>query len=215
MSARLIRIFVVVAAYAVLVAAGNLLGMWGAERIEPGLVPVEASFLRGMIFLALGLYVLLLAIPFVPGVEIGLGLIAMLGPEICLIVYIATVAALSLSFLVGRLLPERTIVRALAFLHLARARDLAARLQMLAPEERLAYLKSLTKGRLLPALLKARYLGLAVILNLPGNALVGGGGGIALAAGMSRLMPFPAYLLTVALAVAPVPLAVWLMGGTP
>jgi hypothetical protein len=30
---------------------------------------------------------------------------------------------------------------------------------------------------------------------------------------MSRLMPFPAYLLTVALAVAPVPLAIWLMAG--
>jgi hypothetical protein len=35
---------------------------------------------------------------------------------------------------------------------------------------------------------------------------VGGGGGIALSAGMSGLYPLPAYFTTVAIAVAPVPL---------
>ena len=34
----------------------------------------------------------LIAIPFVPGVEVGLALIAMLGPAIALLVYVATVA---------------------------------------------------------------------------------------------------------------------------
>lgn len=38
------------------------------------------------------------------------------------------------------------------------------------------------------------------------NILIGGGGGIALMAGMSRLFPLPVYLLTVICAVAPVPL---------
>ena len=212
MSARLIRLSIVVAAYGALVVAGNLLGMWGAERIEPDLSPAGASILRGVILLSLGLYVLLLAVPFVPGVEIGLGLIAMLGPEICLTVYLCTVAALALSFLVGRLVPERTVLRAMDLLHLKRARDLVSRLMPLDPKERPAFISSAASGRFVPWLLKYRYLGLAVILNVPGNALIGGGGGIALTAGLSRLMPFPTYLLTVALAVAPVPLVIWLMG---
>jgi hypothetical protein len=49
-----------------------------------------------------------------------------------------------------------------------------------------------------------------VALNLPGNTLLGGGGGIALMAGLSGLYPMPAYLTTVAIAVAPVPLLVGL-----
>lgn len=45
-------------------------------------------------------------------------------------------------------------------------------------------------------------------LNLPGNALIGGGGGIALMAGMSRLFSFPLFLLSLTVAVSPVPLAI-------
>jgi hypothetical protein len=48
-----------------------------------------------------------------------------------------------------------------------------------------------------------------VLINLPGNMLVGGGGGIALVAGMTRLFSWPAFLLTVAVAVAPVPLLIY------
>lgn len=62
----------------------------------------------------------------------------------------------------------------------------------------------------MPRLLRHRYLALAVALNLPGNTLLGGGGGIALMAGLSGLYPMPAYLTTVAIAVAPVPLLVGL-----
>jgi hypothetical protein len=49
-----------------------------------------------------------------------------------------------------------------------------------------------------------------VLLNLPGNALLGGGGGIGLIIGMSRLIPFHKYLLLIAVAVAPVPLGLYL-----
>jgi hypothetical protein len=57
-------------------------------------------------------------------------------------------------------------------------------------------------------LVRHRYLALAFALNLPGNSLIGGGGGIALSAGMSGLYPMPAYLASVAVAVAPVPLLI-------
>jgi hypothetical protein len=52
-----------------------------------------------------------------------------------------------------------------------------------------------------------------VALNVPGNAVIGGGGGIALLAGMSGLVTFPRFLATVSLAALPVPLFVVLAGG--
>lgn len=65
----------------------------------------------------------------------------------------------------------------------------------------------------MPFLLRHRHLAIAAALNLPGNAIIGGGGGIGLAAGFSRLVSLPVYVLTVGLAVAPLPLAVWVTGG--
>ena len=56
------------------------------------------------------------------------------------------------------------------------------------------------------------YLALAVALNIPGNYLIGGGGGIALFAGVSRLFSVPGFVITIMLAVAPVPLAVMIFG---
>ncbi len=49
-------------------------------------------------------------------------------------------------------------------------------------------------------------------LNIPGNTLIGGGGGISLAAGMSRLFRVWRFLLVLAIAVAPVPLIIVLTG---
>jgi len=61
-------------------------------------------------------------------------------------------------------------------------------------------------------LLKHLYLTIAVVLNLPGNALIGGGGGIGLMVGMSGVVPFYKYLAIVAIAVLPVPLIIYLQG---
>jgi hypothetical protein len=60
--------------------------------------------------------------------------------------------------------------------------------------------------KIIPYLLKHRYLMLAVALNLPGNVIIGGGGGIGLIAGMSRLCPFPRYILFVSVAITPLPI---------
>jgi hypothetical protein len=79
-------------------------------------------------------------------------------------------------------------------------------------KQRLSYLTSKAPKRLLPLLLRYRYLALAAALNIPGNYLIGGGGGIALFAGVSRLYSVPGFLITIALAVAPVPMAVLLFG---
>jgi len=61
-------------------------------------------------------------------------------------------------------------------------------------------------------LLRHRYLALAVAFNIPGSYLFGGGGGIALFAGASRLFSVTGFCITLVLAVAPVPIAVMIFG---
>ena len=56
---------------------------------------------------------------------------------------------------------------------------------------------------------------LGLALNLPGNTLVGGGGGIAMVAGLSGLVSPLGFLVTVAVAVAPIPLLFLVLGGLP
>jgi hypothetical protein len=60
--------------------------------------------------------------------------------------------------------------------------------------------------------LKYRYVALLVAINVPGNIVIGGGGEIALMAGMSRLFSVPLYLLTIAIAVSPIPVLLILFG---
>lgn len=167
------------------------------------------SHVDAAVFIVFGaalLYVVSMALPFMPGIELGLMLMAMLGVGGIVLVYLCTVLALSLSFLAGRLLPPRYVARALGWLRLVRARRLVTELAPLGAEERFRFLARCTPSRIVPFLLRHRYLVLAVLFNLPGNAVIGGGGGIALVAGMSRLFPFPKYVLLVCLAITPVPL---------
>jgi hypothetical protein len=145
-------------------------------------------------------------------VEIGLGLIGMLGPPIVPLVYLTTLAGLSASFVVGRLLPLAGIYRLLDDLHFNRSSRLLRVIEPMDAQERLSFLLSNAPNRLVPFLLRHRYLALAVALNIPGNFLIGGGGGIALIAGASKLYTVPAFLATIAIAVSPLPLAVLLFG---
>ena len=161
---------------------------------------------------ATAVYIVLMAIPFMPAVEIGLSMLMIFGAKIAFLVYVSTVGALTLAYIVGRMLPPALAAQAFGLIGLGRAERFARRLAPLSAEARLALLLREAPPRWGPRLLRHRHLALAVLLNLPGNAVVGGGGGIALVAGMTRLFTFPAYLLTVALAVSPVPLIISLMG---
>ena len=100
-------------------------------------------------------------------------------------------------------------------LRLTSVRALAEMLRQIEPlprEDIPEFLAGKSKNRYLGALLQYRYLALAVLLNVPGNFVIGGGGGIALMAGISRLYSLPGILIAVAIAVAPVPLAVTIFG---
>lgn len=155
-------------------------------------------------------YIVPMAIPFMPAVEIGLTMPILFGSRIAFLIYMSTVAALILSYAVGRLLPANSAARAFGVPGFDRARKFVERMIPLSTEERIALIARESPAGMAPFLLLHRFIALAVLLNLPGNVLIGGGGGIALVAGMSRLYSLPAYLLTSACAVAPVPLTLFL-----
>lgn len=198
--------------FVVIVVLGNLLTHWLTDALDFQIRPSNEHIVHRIILATSAAYVLLLAIPFVPGVEIGLALMMILGPDIAFLVYVCTLAALVLSFTVGRLIPERRFIVFLRECGLERLCDLLSHVQGLAPEQRLHFLIERAPRRIVPWLLRYRYVALAVAINLPGSFLLGGGGGIALMAGLSRLFSPLHFVLTVAIAVAPVPLA-WMYFG--
>lgn len=175
-----------------------------------GLALFEDDRLRlGMLAAFLIAYALLISFPFVPGVEIGLTLMVMEGPWIAPFIYFSTVAGLSLAYAAGEWVPHARLRRIFADLRLKRACDLLDAVQPLSRDERLAALHTRAPSWLRPLATRYRYGLIAVLVNLPGNTVLGGGG-ILFAAGLSRLFrPMPT-IATILLAVAPVPLAVTL-----
>jgi hypothetical protein len=206
------RIVILLLIYGGLLAGGH----WGSQWLI-GLVGVDltlqaGSHARHVVTAGIAIYTVLMAIPFVPGMEISLALLAAFGHQVAICIYTATVAALALSFLIGRIVPVRIIASLFRSLGQQRAEDLVLRLEPLSAEQRLEALIAKAPKRFVPVLLKHRYIAIAVALNLPGNAIIGGGGGIALLAGISGLFTLPRYLAVVALAVLPIPLIIMLAG---
>lgn len=202
-------------AYAGLVVGSFVAGPSLVEWVRFDLGPASEPEVHRMLLLVTAVYVLAAALPFVPGAEIGMAMLAMLGTGVAPLVYGAMVAALSMAFFVGRLVPAHITAAGLGALGLHRARDLMLRLASLEPAQRLQLLSASSPRRLLPLLLRHRYLMLGLALNLPGNTVVGGGGGIAMVAGLSGLVSPLGFLVTVAVAVAPIPLLFLVLGGLP
>jgi hypothetical protein len=203
--AGLVKVAVLAALIAIAWRAGDgVLGALDASRSSGALH-------AGTIAAAMLAYVVLMALPFCPGIEVGLALIVLVGPEIVPLVYLATVTALVLAFLVGRFVPPHTVFEILGVLRLSRARQLLLRIEPLEAEQRLQLLLSASRPRMVRWLLEHRYVAVAIALNTPGNLVLGDGGGIALVTGFSRLFSPSLFALTVALAVAPVPLALLLL----
>lgn len=195
-----------------LLIAANLLTHSIADALNFQIRPGNEDAVHRTIMVSATLYSFLLAIPFVPGAEIGLAMITMLGPPIALLVYICTIIGLSLSFVVGRTIPLSVLIRFTEYIKLNRTNKLLRDFDSRNNEDRLEHLINKTPNRFLRVLIRSRYLALGVALNIPGNFLIGGGGGIALFAGISRLYSYLGFLITIVIAVAPIPLAVFLFG---
>ncbi|UCE32493.1 MAG: hypothetical protein JSW68_06210 [Burkholderiales bacterium] len=161
--------------------------------------------------LVLGLlYAVVLAVPFVPAVEVGLLTMAVFGKPGAAIVYLATLFGLAAAFGAGRLLPAGLLERWLG--GLTRAKN-ESQLRAALGARAAPGLPSGGAGVQPPdqpggGLRRYRYVVLGLLLNTPGNSALGGGGGIAFVCGLSRRFGWRSFLLTIALATSPVPLLV-------
>ncbi|MEP5759875.1 MAG: hypothetical protein ABJ327_11345 [Litoreibacter sp.] len=200
-----LRISVIIAAVALIYQATD----WATAFAES---TGSQSLMIGTLVIILLLYAALIAVPFVPGIEIGISLLMLKGAPIAPMVYCATVLGLMLAFGMWRLLPYGWIKSTLADLRLSKASALFERLAHMPREERLAVLQERLPNWTRPIIGGGRYLLLAALLNIPGNAVIGGGGGIAFIGGFSRLYGPMLTFVVIAVAVLPVPLTVWIMG---
>jgi len=193
-----------------------LIATWGVHLIREALDlqirPDNEQQVHRAIMFGAGAYIGLLALPFVPGAEIGLALLAAFGAGIAPLIYVCTVASMTLAFTVGRFLPIGALERLLSLLRMQRAARLVARAAPLSQEDRLAMLLDGQPKTALRLALRYRYLALALAVNTPGNSIIGGGGGIMMMAGLSGIFSPLATVLTIAIAVSPVPLAVIFLG---
>ncbi|MEP1201976.1 hypothetical protein [Tateyamaria sp.] len=193
-----------------------LLATWGAHMVRDALsIEIrpenEQQVHRGIMFGTVA-YVVLLALPFVPGAEIGMALLAAFGPSIVPLIYVATITSMMLAYAIGRFLPIGMLESTLTTLRMQRAADLVARAAPLSQEARLSMLLEGQPPRILRFALRYRYIAVALAVNTPGNSIIGGGGGIMMMAGLSGLFSPVATLLTIMIAVAPVPSAVFFFG---
>lgn len=203
-----LKLLLILAIILILSASGN----WVANQINFQIFPRHEPMLHAILLGGVVIYILLLAIPFMPGIELGLGLMLLMGAKGAALVYLCTLIALSISFFIGRVVPAQVVCRLFRWLHLSKTSELVAELQPLDYGKRLELLYRKAPTKLVPFLLNHRHIAIAVALNLPGNALIGGGGGIGLIAGMSKIIKFRAYIAVVAVAIAPLPLWFYLHG---
>jgi hypothetical protein len=193
-----------------------LLATWGVHMIRDALDlqirPDNEQQVHQAIMTGAVAYVGLLAMPFVPGAEIGIALLAGFGAAIAPLIYVCTVAAMMLAFTVGRFLPISTLEQVLLVLRMQQAASLVARAAPLSKDERVDMLLEGQSERALRLALQYRYVAMALALNTPGNSIIGGGGGIMIIAGLTGIFTPLSTFLTVILAVSPVPLAVIFLG---
>lgn len=200
-----IRLLVIAAGVYAIHLGIELLLEWADQNAIS--VQMRLALILAMVFV----YALAIAVPFVPGVEIALSLFVLRGAEIAPYLYVATVIGLGVSFLIGHTVSDARLGRILSGLGLVKLSGFVEDIAKLSPEQRLARLRQTLPAWSAPLLVNSRYIVFGLLLNVPGNIVIGGGGGIALAAGLSRLFrPIPTFL-TLALAVLPVPLFIWLM----
>jgi len=205
---RAVRGLVVLGAILAALWAGHVL----RETLTVSPMPVTPEQMRNMTVVALVAYVALMAVPFVPGAEIGIALLTAYGAAMAPVIYGATVLALGLAFALGRLLPTGVLIRLLWFFGLKRAAALVARAAELPRSRRVDVLLEGASPGLIALGLRHRYVALALLVNVPGNMIIGGGGGILMLAGLSRLFAPVPTMACMAIGVSPVPLTVFLSG---
>lgn len=142
------------------------------------------------------LFILLMALPFVPGIELGWLLMGAFGVSGIIAAWLGTIAGLTLGFTVVRRMRNVTILQELVSWREKFVGAESARLS--------------SGGRLLQHCMKWQqnhpYLFLLMALNLPGNLVIGGGGGIAWISALTPGTGYRCFIPVVVLATSMVPL---------
>lgn len=198
--------------YVVLLALGWIAGKFLLGVAIPEMRPMNEPLIHRIMMWALVVFIVSAAIPFVPGAEIGLTLLLVFGGQASPIVYTGMVGALLLSYGIARVVPLHVLSGLAGWLGLKRVAAFIVDLSDIPPQERPGFVSGRLTGRFGKGLMRNRYVVLAILLNMPGNSALGGGGGLAFLAGISGCYRFWPYLVSVLVAVAPVPLIFLLLG---
>lgn len=198
--------------YAALLLIGWIMGEVLHDFAVPEMRPMNEPQIHRMVMVALAIFILAAAIPFVPGAEIGFALLFLFGGQASLLVFLGMTGAMLLAYVVARIVPAHSISNFARWLGLTGTAKLLSD-RSTNSEASIQQLTKNVQGRLGKFALNNRYLLLMLLLNTPGNSLLGGGGGLAFLAGSSGLYRFVPFAISVMLAVAPVPLTFALMDG--
>jgi len=183
-----------------------VVGSWSSEYLHSQLWPLDTQQTQLFIGLLVLVYALCMMLPFMPAIELGLVLLAMLDIEGVLMLYLLTVVALMISYGIGKLIPIHVLKKLFDFLHFHRASELLCRAGVCDEKEQINRFIEHAPKRMIPFLLRHRYCVFAVAINRPGNMIIGGAGGIAMMSGLSRLFGFRQFALTLLIAVSPLPI---------
>ena len=183
-----------------------LAGSWSNEYLQDQYWPTDPETIQMMIVGLILAYAVCMMLPFMPAIEMGLVLLVVLDVQGVLWLYLVTVLALTMSYGIGRLIPLSVLQRLFQFLHLHKASELLCGVGECNEKEQINRFIEHAPKRLIPFLLRHRYLLFAVAINTPGNMIIGGAGGIAMMGGMSRMFGLGTFVLTVMIAVSPLPI---------
>jgi hypothetical protein len=192
-----------------LIVFGHYLSHLDKAAIHETLAALHEGLGMGALLASAFMLAVLLGLPFVPSVEMGLMMMAVFGREGAIGAWLATIAGLSLAHAAGRYMPADRVHHWLERHGLLPVDRTPGKSPMAYFLERM-HLSENRVRRIGAFMSRHRYLLFAALINMPGNSVLGGGGGIALVCGFSRLYRWPLFLLTVSLASLPIPLIVFL-----
>jgi hypothetical protein len=192
--------------WATLLAVGHQLSHAGFHEVQTILSPESLGLDILSIAFAAFIYMIVLALPFVPAIELGILIMALFGQLGIIVAYMATVGGLSLAFTAARILPtsicNKWMVKLGIELDKPGTEAVMESLMVGAPDN------PRSGNQMKAGLLRHRYLMLAASLNLPGNSAIGGGGGIAFVCGASGFFRWGGFFATTLLATAPIPIVI-------
>jgi len=148
---------------------------WAMGFISAVNADAGSLMMVNILIVTLIVYALLIATPFMPGIEVGVGLLLMQGASIAPYVYLATVSGLMFAYLIGSTIPLKWLRKFFCDLGLKRVCAFLDQAETTPIETRLAQQRAMLPKWLGKLTVDYKYVTIAVLLNLPGTFAIGGG----------------------------------------